>query len=92
MGKPMSDADWTAWRKGERSLFNRRALSLLEKREARALKEQIAADPELGETVRHYTADFAALLARTGDAGLAPALLSSDAGRLAAALIEVLED
>jgi len=92
MGKPMSDADWTAWRKGERSLFNRRALSLLEKREARALKEQIAADPELGETVRHYTADFAALLARTGDAGLAPALLSSDAGRLAAALMEVLED
>ncbi len=90
LGKPMSDADWVAWRKGERTLFTRRALSLLEKREAKALKEQIAADPELGEAVRHYAADFEALLARTGDGPLTPALLSSDAGRLAAALIEVL--
>ncbi len=95
LGKPMTDADWAQWRSGERSMFNRRAISMLEKRESRAVKALLASDPEFADAARHYTADFDALVARMGQSPHSPvasALLSSEPGRLAAALIEVLED
>ena len=95
LGKPMSDTDWVQWRKGERTLFNRRALTLLEKRDAKSVKDLLEADAEFAEHARHYTADFQALLNRLApapDSALSTALLSSDPGRLAAALTEVLKD
>lgn len=95
LGKPMSDADWAQWRRGERSMFNRRAISLLDKRDAKALKEMVANDHEFADAARQFTADFEALIARLSpspDSPVASALLSSDPGRLAAALIEILEN
>ena len=95
LGKPMSDTDWVQWRKGERTLFNRRALTLLEKRDAKSVKDLLEADAEFAEHARHYTADFQALLNRLApapDSALSTALMSSDPGRLAAALTEVLKD
>lgn len=95
LGKPMNDTDWAQWRRGERNMFNRRALSLLEKRESKALKDLLASDPEFADAARHFTADFDALitrLAQSSDSPVASALLSSDPGRLAAALTEVLAD
>lgn len=94
LDKPMSDADWRAWRKGERGMFNRRAITLLERRERRELQQLLASDDSLGDAARRYTAGFEALLQRTdptGDSPLTPALLSSEQGRLAAILTEALE-
>lgn len=93
LGRPMDDADWTQWRRGERGLFNRRALSLLDRREARELKDLIATDQDFARSARDYTAAFDALVRRFEAQApvLATALQSSDQGRLAAALSEVLE-
>lgn len=93
LGKPMDDADWAQWRRGERGLFNRRTLALLDRREARELKDLIASDPEFARSARDYTAAFDALVRRFEAQApvLATALQSSDQGRLAAALSEALE-
>jgi hypothetical protein len=93
LGKPMDDADWAQWRRGERGLFNRRALALLDKREAREVKDLLAADPEFARTARDYTSAFDALVRRfeAQAPALATALQGSDQGRLAAALSEALE-
>ena len=93
LGKPMDDADWAQWRRGERGLFNRRALALLDRREARDVKDLIATDAEFARSARDYTAAFDALVRRFEAQApvLATALQSSDQGRLAAALSEVLE-
>jgi hypothetical protein len=93
LGKPMDDADWAQWRRGERGLFNRRALTLLDRREAKELKDLVAADAEFARAARDYTAAFDALVRRfeTQTPVLATALQGSDQGRLAAALSEVLE-
>lgn len=93
LGKPMDDADWAQWRKGERGLFNRRAVALLDKREAKDLKDLIARDDSFARAARDYTTSFDALVRRfEGQApALAAALLGSDQGRLAAALSEALE-
>jgi len=94
LGKPMDDADWAQWRRGERSFFNRRTLALLEKNEARALKTQLADDSEFARSAREYAAAFEALVARfeTSAPILALALQGSEHGRLAAALAEVIAD
>lgn len=93
LGKPMDDADWAQWRKGERGLFSRRVLSLLDKREAKELKALIGSDDEFAGAARGYTAAFDALVRRfEGPAPvLAAAIQSSEQGRLAAALSEVLQ-
>ncbi len=94
LGKPMDEADWAQWRKGERSFFNKRTLSLLEKSEARALKTLFTEDPDFARSAREYAAAFAALVARfeTSVPILAAALQGSEHGRLAAALAEVIAD
>lgn len=93
LGKPMDDVDWAQWRKGERSLFNKRALSLLDKREAKELKGLLESDTEFRQAAVDYTAGFDALIRRFegGAPGLAMALQGSDQGRLAAVLAEALE-
>lgn len=92
LGKPMDDADWVQWRRGERSLFNRRALALLDKREARQLKELMGSDPAFAQAAREYTSAFEALVRRFEPQApaLAAAIQGSEQGRLAAALSEVL--
>ncbi len=93
LGRPMDDTDWAQWRKGERGLFNRRAVALLERREAKELKDLLARDAEFARAARDYTNSFDALVRRfEGQApALSAALLGSDQGRLAAALSEALE-
>ncbi len=93
LGKPMDDRDWAMWRKGERGLFSRRALTLLSKREARDLKVLIETDRQLAETARQYTAAFEGLIDRLqpGVPALAAALRNSEHGRLSAALSEALD-
>ncbi|WP_448582308.1 hypothetical protein [Thermaurantiacus sp.] len=95
LGREMDAEDWAKWRMGERGLFHRRALALLDKREAKALKALVARDPEFASAARRLTAGFEAMVARLDSGeptGLAAILRSSEVGRLAAALAEVLED
>lgn len=95
LGKPMTDTDWAQWRKGERGMFNRRTLSLLDRKDARELKQLMGTDAEFAGTAQRYTAEFDALLKRidpSDTSPLIPALLSSEYGRLAATLHEALEN
>jgi hypothetical protein len=95
LGRPMDEDDWKRWRQGERGLFKRRALALLERQDHRDLKALIERDPDFAAAARRYTSGFEALLDRL-DAGaghgLAALVRNSDSGRLAAALAEVLGD
>lgn len=95
LGREMDTEDWAKWRAGERGLFKRRALALLEKYEAKALKALVQRDAEFAGAARRFTAGFEALVARLEGSqghGLAAIIRSSEVGRLAAALVEVLED
>jgi hypothetical protein len=93
LGRPMDDADWAQWRRGERSLFNRRTVTLLEKRDAKELKELLARDPAFAASARTYATGFDSLIRRfeTSAPALASALMGSDQGRLAALLTEALD-
>jgi hypothetical protein len=93
LGKPMDAADWAQWRRGERGLFNRRAMALLHRREAKKLKGLVASDPDFARSARYFTVAFDSLVRRfeAEVPVLATALQGSDQGRLAAALSEVLE-
>jgi hypothetical protein len=93
LGKPMDAADWAQWRRGERGLFNRRAMALLHRREAKKLKGLVASDPDFARSARYFTVAFDSLVRRfeAEIPVLATALQGSDQGRLAAALSEVLE-
>lgn len=94
LGRPMDDDDWVQWRKGERTLFHRRALSLLDRHETKELRSLLETNAELAQTARDYSAGFDALVRRIDlqTPGLASALQGSDQGRLAAALAEALGD
>lgn len=95
LGREMDAEDWAKWRAGERGLFKRRALALLDRHEAKELKALIARDAEFAGAARRFTAGFEALVERlegSQGAGLAAIIRSSDTGRLAAALSEVLAD
>lgn len=93
MGKPMTDAELLAWRRGERSMFGRRLVAMLEKDEKKALAAKLQAEPDLADAARRHIAEFEALLARVGgDGPLARALSQSDSGRISMILSEALED
>jgi DNA repair exonuclease SbcCD ATPase subunit len=95
LDRPMDDASWKVWRQGERGLFGRRALQLLDRRDARELKRLLQQDATFADLARRYTSQFEALLRRVDMAGAGPLsllLLSSEPGRLAAALAEALGD
>ncbi|QMW21834.1 hypothetical protein [Sandaracinobacteroides saxicola] len=95
MGATLSDADWTAWAKGERGLFGRRAVELTAKSDRTALSALAARDPDFNAAARRYIGDFEALTSRfTGDRRgetLIALLRDGPQGRLAAALTEALD-
>jgi uncharacterized coiled-coil DUF342 family protein len=95
MGKPMSETDWAQWRKGERGLFGRRLVALVDKGEAAALKTLLKGDQEAAAAASRLVAGMNALLDRleaAGQGSVAALVRGSEWGRLAAALSEVLED
>jgi hypothetical protein len=92
MGKPMSDADWAAWNRGERGMFSRRTVGLLDKADRGRIGNLAAANPDFASAARRYVGDYDALLARLaidprGDA-LTAMLRDTATGRLASALAE----
>ena len=89
----IDDKAWESYIKGNRGVFTRRAVRLLGGGETRAIKAHYDADLEFQRSVNRYIADFETMLRRVvaeRDGGMiAVTLMSSDMGKLYAALAQV---
>ena len=95
LSNDVSDTAWSAYLKGDRGIFTRRAVSLLDNTEARAIAQLYETDREFSEHVNRHIHDFEAMLrqllsTRDGHA-LGVTLLSSDMGKLYVALAQAIE-
>lgn len=91
----ISDTAWSSYLRGDRGIFTRRAVALLESGEAKAITQIYERDREFHDHVSRYIHDFEAMLrqvlsARDGHA-LGVTLLSSDMGKLYVALAQAIE-
>jgi len=89
----VDDKAWSAYLKGDRGVFTRKAARLMGGAEARAIDAHYEADVEFQQSVNRYVHDFEAMLRRvTADrdgGAMAVTLMSSDMGKLYAALAQV---
>ncbi|MEO7737714.1 MAG: ATPase [Novosphingobium sp.] len=91
----VSDTAWAAYLKGDRGIFTRRAVSLIESGEAKAIMQVYENDNGFHDQVNRYIHDFEAMLrqvlsTRDGNA-LGVTLLSSDMGKLYVVLAQAIE-
>lgn len=91
----VSETAWASYLRGDRGIFTRRAVSLLENAEAKAVQAHYEAESEFREHVNRYIHDFETMLrqllsTRDGNA-LGVTLLSSDMGKLYVALAQGIE-
>lgn len=91
----VDDKAWDAYIKGNRGVFTRRAVRLIDNSEARPLRAHYETDVEFQHSVNRYIHDFEAMLRRVvadRDGGImAVTLMSSDMGKLYAALAQVVD-
>lgn len=91
----VADQAWEAYLKGDRSIFSRRALRLLNAAEAKELLRRYENDEEFHALVNRYIYDFEVMLRGimdTRDGGqLSVILLSSDIGKIYVALAQAIE-
>lgn len=95
LSNEISDTAWAAYLRGDRGIFTRRAVSLLDNSDARAIAQIYEEDGDFRGHVRRYIHDFEAMLrqllsTRDGHA-LSVTLLSSDMGKLYVALAQAIE-
>jgi chromosome segregation ATPase len=95
LSSEVTDTAWTSYLRGDRGIFTRRAVRLLDNTEARDIAGIYDADPDFREHVSRYIHDFEAMLrvmlsTRDGNA-LGVTLLSSDMGKLYVALAQAIE-
>lgn len=91
----VGDTAWAAYLRGDRGIFTRRAVTLLDGIEARSIVQHYESDHDFRENVNHYIHDFEAMLrgllsTRDGNA-LGVTLLSSDMGKLYVAMAQAIE-
>lgn len=91
----VTDTAWAAYLKGDRGIFTRRAVRLLDAPEAKAVAQIYESDRDFRDHVSRYIHDFEAMLrqllsTRDGHA-LGVTLLSSDMGKLYVALAQAIE-
>ncbi len=91
----VSDSAWAAYLRGDRGVFTRRAVKLLDTSEAREIVRHYEAEPEFRDQVNRYIHDFEAMLRNTlatrDGSALSVTLLSSDMGKLYVALAQAIE-
>jgi DNA repair exonuclease SbcCD ATPase subunit len=91
----IDDRAWDSYLKGNRGVFTRRAVKLLDGSETRTIRTQYDSDLEFQRSVNRYVHDYEAMLRRVlaeRDGGtIAVTLMSSDMGKLYAALAQALE-
>jgi hypothetical protein len=91
----VGETAWAAYLRGERGIFTRRAVRLLDNAEAKSVLSTYENDPHFAVEVNRYIHDFEGLLrqllsTRDGHA-LGVTLLSSDVGKLYVALAQAIE-
>jgi chromosome segregation ATPase len=91
----VADTAWAAYLRGDRGIFTRRAVRLLDPGETKAIQQIYERDDAFREHVSRYIHDFEAILrqilsTRDGNA-LGVTLLSSDMGKLYVALAQAIE-
>lgn len=91
----VGDTAWAAYLKGDRGIFTRRAVKLLETPDAKAVAQLYESEGGFRDNVSRYIHDFEAMLrqllsTRDGHA-LGVTLLSSDMGKLYVALAQSIE-
>ena len=90
MADEIDDKAWNSYLKGNRGVFTSRAVRLIEGSETRAIRAHYENDGEFQRSVNRYVADFEAMLRRVlaerDGAMIAVTLMSSDMGKLYAAL------
>ncbi len=95
LSNEVTDSAWAAYLKGDRGVFTRRAVRLLDATEAREIVRHYEEEPEFREQVNRYIHDFEAMLRRIladrDGSPLGVTLLSSDMGKLYVALAQAIE-
>ncbi|WP_030538568.1 hypothetical protein [Sphingobium sp. DC-2] len=95
LSNDVTDSAWSSYLKGDRGVFTRRAVKLLDAGESREIALHYDNDLEFQDHVNRYIHDFESMLriilsARDGNA-LGVAILSSDMGKLYVALAQAIE-
>ena len=95
LSSDVTDTAWASYLRGDRGIFTRRAVALLDSTQARDVAELYDADSDFRDHVSRYIHDFEAMLrtmlsTRDGNA-LGVTLLSSDMGKLYVALAQAIE-
>lgn len=95
LSNDVADTAWAAYLKGDRGVFTRRAVRLLDSGEAREIHRHYEEEPDFRDQVNRYVHDFEAMLRRVladrDGHTLAVTLLSSDTGKLYVALAQAIE-
>lgn len=95
LSNEVTDSAWAAYLKGDRGVFTRRAVKLLDAGEAREIVRYYEADPEFRDQVNRYIHDFEAMLravlATREGAPMGVTILSSDMGKLYVALAQAID-
>jgi hypothetical protein len=91
----VADSAWSSYLKGDRGIFTRRAVRLLDTGETKAVAQLYTTDKAFRDHVSRYIHDFEAMLrqllsTRDGHA-MGVTLLSSDMGKLYVALAQAIE-
>lgn len=91
----VSDAAWDSYLKGDRGIFTRRAVRLLDSSDSKAITDLYQHDDGFKANVNRYIHDFEAMLramlsTRDGNA-LSVTILGSDMGKLYVALAQAIE-
>lgn len=95
LSNEVTDTEWAAYLKGDRGIFARRAVRLLDAGEVREILSEYDNNPDFREHVNRYIHDFETMLrgvlaTRDGSA-ISVTLLSSDIGKLYVALAQAIE-
>jgi hypothetical protein len=95
LSNDVTDSAWSSYLRGDRGVFTRRAVRLLDSGEVKEIVRKYDEEGEFREQVNRYIHDFEAMLrnvlaTRDGSA-LGVTLLSSDMGKLYVALAQAIE-
>jgi hypothetical protein len=95
LSNDVTDSAWAAYLKGDRGVFTRRAVRLLDNSEAKEIARHYEDEPEFREQVNRYIHDFESMLRRIladrDGSPLGVTILSSDMGKLYVALAQAIE-
>ena len=95
LSSEVTDTAWAAYLKGDRGIFTRRAVKLLDSGQAREISVLYQRDDDFRSHVNRYIHDFesmlATLLATPDGNALSVTMLGSDIGKLYVAMAQAIE-